>query len=82
MHAHGRRPAGTNYGNGANGGVYIGSNSYITFGGGATISDGLGSAVPAMPTIHVGSEDNSWKAVWGGAVSGGCYRCAPLRAAR
>lgn len=65
--------AGVNYGNGANGGVNIGSNSYITFGGGSTEYNGLAANNPTRPSIHIGSQDNSWKQVWAGA-SNGCYR--------
>jgi hypothetical protein len=65
--------AGVNYGSGANGGVHIGSNSYITFGGGSSAYTGLGANNPARPSIHIGSQDNSWKQLWGGAANG-CYR--------
>ncbi len=74
------RPAGVNYGSGANGGVHIGSNSYITFGAGSAEYSGLSASNPARPSIHIGSQDNSWKGVWAGAVSG-CYRyAAPVQA--
>jgi hypothetical protein len=66
--------AGTNYGNGANGGVHIGSNSYITFGGGATDYASLGPSIPARPSIHISSRDNSWKQLWAGPASNGCFR--------
>lgn len=66
--------AGKNYGNSANGGVFIGSNTYITFGEGSTVYSGISSSTPALPAIHIGSGDNSWKAVWAGP-SAGCHRC-------
>jgi hypothetical protein len=72
-------PAGVNYGSGANGGVHIGSNSYITFGAGSDLYSSLGPSNPARPSIHIGSQDNSMKGVWAGAVSG-CFRWAAVDA--
>jgi hypothetical protein len=54
----------TNYGMGANGGVSIGSNGYITFGGASTAYSGLGPANPPFRSVHVGSTDSSWSALY------------------
>lgn len=55
---------GTNYGNNNNGGVYIGTNSYITFGGGSSAYSGLSASNPALRTIHLGSADNSMQRLY------------------
>jgi hypothetical protein len=54
----------TNYGNNANGGVWVGSNGYITFGGSSSQYSGLGASNPALRAIHVGSTDSSWNALY------------------
>ena len=46
--------------------VYIGTNSYITFGSGANNYSGLGPAVPSYPKIMIGSADNSGTSIWKG----------------
>lgn len=43
---------GRNYGNNANGGIWIGTNSYITFGQGSSNYSSLGPSNPPLPTIH------------------------------
>jgi hypothetical protein len=42
-------------------GVYVGSNSYITFGNGSSAFSGLSASNPPFPAIHIGSADNSWQ---------------------
>jgi hypothetical protein len=42
------RFSGTNYGTRLNGGIFVGSNSYITFGGGSRAFTGLGASSPAF----------------------------------
>jgi len=59
---------GTNYGNGNNGGVYVGTNSYISFGGSST-SWSTSATNPALKTIHIGSRDNSLQRLYGGYES-------------
>ena len=46
--------------------VYIGTNSYITFGSGSNAYSGLGPAYPAIPKIMIGSADNSGTSIWKG----------------
>jgi hypothetical protein len=58
-----------------NGGVYVGSNFYTTFGAGSNVYSGIGASNPPLPAIHIGAADRSYKAVYAGAVSN-CYRCA------
>lgn len=55
---------GVNYGNNNNGGVYIGTNSYITFGAGSSAYSGLGPTNPSVPTIHIGSGDKSYQRIY------------------
>ena len=43
--------------------VYIGSNSYATFGGGSSNYNGLSASNPAFPKIMWGAADNSWQRV-------------------
>lgn len=46
--------------------VYIGTNSYITFGNGSNVFSGLGPAYPPYPKIMIGSSDNSGTSIWKG----------------
>jgi hypothetical protein len=39
------------------GSVFVGSNSYVTFGASSSASSGLGPLMPAIPTIFIGSRD-------------------------
>lgn len=39
--------------------VYVGTNSYITFGSGSTAWSSLGAGWPQIPKIHLGARDNS-----------------------
>jgi len=51
--------------------VYVGSNSYITFGGGASNYSGLSAATtPARPTIKMSAADNSYQRVTSGSPLG------------
>ena len=51
--------------------VYVGSNSYITFGGGASDYSGLSAATtPARPTIKMSAADNSYQKVTSGSPLG------------
>lgn len=58
--------------------MWISSNSYITFGGNSTAFSGLGPSNPALPTIHIGSQNNFLNQLWVGNVTSmsllGCYR--------
>lgn len=56
--------AGTSYST-----VYVGSNSYLTFGGGSAVYSGLGQSNPPYPKIMVSSFDTSCQRVFYG-VSG------------
>jgi hypothetical protein len=51
--------AGTQYSS-----VYIGSNSYATFGGGSTQYSGLSASSPSFPKIFVGGADNSYQRLY------------------
>ncbi len=44
--------------------LYVGSNAYITFGGGATDYSGFGGNVPAFPSVHIGAADRSYQKVF------------------
>ena len=46
---------GTNYQNN----IFVGTNSYITFGSGRSDYIGLSGSTPNVPTLHIGSADNS-----------------------
>jgi hypothetical protein len=54
---------GTNYKNS----IYMGSNTYFTFGFGSGNFSGLSASNPGR-AIHIGSADNSWQRVWAGFV--------------
>lgn len=51
---------GTNY---ATGDVYLGSNTYLTFGAGSTNYSGLTASNPNLPKIMIGCGDNSFQRV-------------------
>ena len=55
--------AGKNYGNNLNGGIFLSSNMFVTFGGASQAYSGLGPNNPPVPTLHVGGSDNSVLAV-------------------
>ncbi len=42
---------------------FVGSNSYITFGSGSSAFSGLSGSNPNVPTLHIGSADNSYQRV-------------------
>ena len=43
--------------------VYIGSNTYLTFGSGSTVYSSLSASNPALNKIHIGAADNSYQRV-------------------
>lgn len=43
--------------------VFVGSNTYITFGNGSSEYSGLSASIPALNKIHLGSADNSYQRV-------------------
>jgi hypothetical protein len=43
--------------------VYVGSNSYLTYGGGSNVFNGLTSSNPALPKYFLGASDNSFQRV-------------------
>lgn len=43
--------------------TYMGSNSYLTFGAGSTLFNGLSASVPALPKFMFGAADNSYQRV-------------------
>jgi hypothetical protein len=43
--------------------VFVGSNSYLTFGGGSTTYTGLGASNPGYPSIHICAGDWSYQTV-------------------
>lgn len=46
--------------------VSVGSNSYLTFGGGSALYSGLTSAIPTLPKIMISAADNSYQRVYEG----------------
>lgn len=56
---------GVDYGQGANGGVYIVSNSYITFGYSSTAFNNFTASAPGRG-IFIGTADNSWQRLYSG----------------
>lgn len=51
--------------------VYVGSNSYITFGAGSSIYAGVSASnTPALPTIKLSAADNSYQKVTSGSPLG------------
>ena len=43
--------------------VFVGSNSYLTFGGGSSSYSGLGTSNPALPSVHICAGDWSYQTV-------------------
>lgn len=43
--------------------VYVGSNSYLTYGGGANVFNSLSSSNPPLPKFFLGSADNSFQRI-------------------
>jgi hypothetical protein len=68
--------------------VFVGSNSYVTFGGSSNASSGLGPQTPALPTLFIGGRDNilrslsvgsdalGWRVRYEGAVAS-AQICSP-----
>ncbi len=52
---------GRTYNGTGNGGVFVGSNSYVTFGGSSSAGSGLGPLTPAFPTFFIGARDNAMR---------------------
>ena len=50
--------------------VYVGSNSYLTFGSGASQFTPLNAGAPGFPKIMIDSSDNSYQRVYAGVQSG------------
>lgn len=48
--------------------VFVGTNSYLTFGSGSTIFSSLSSSNPAVPKIMISSADNSGQRIYFGTV--------------
>lgn len=46
--------------------VYVGPNSYVTFGSGAPSYMGLSATMPAIPGIHISGADNSVQRLYAG----------------
>jgi hypothetical protein len=46
--------------------IYVGTNSYITFGAGSSAWEGLGAAMPALPKIMISAKDNSCQRIFYG----------------
>ena len=44
--------------------VYVGSNTYMTYGGGSTQYSGLSASSPARPGVHICAADNSYQKVF------------------
>jgi len=57
--------------------VYVGTNSYITFGSGSVLYTGLGASTPAVSKIMVSAGDNSCQRIYYGSSGS-----APLRTFR
>ncbi len=60
---------GTNYD-----GVYVGSNTYLTFGSGSNNYSSLSASNPAIPGVHMCAADNSYQRVWYKLDSAGVMR--------
>lgn len=43
--------------------IFVGSNTYITFGSGSSEYSGLSQSIPALNKIHLGAADNSYQRV-------------------
>jgi hypothetical protein len=48
--------------------VFVGTNSYITFGAGSSAFSSLSGGNPAVPKIMIGAADNSGQRIWFGTV--------------
>jgi len=48
--------------------LYIGSNSYITFGFGSSVFSGLSATTPGRGLL-IQAADNSWQRVWAGTIT-------------
>jgi len=62
------------YGNGANGGVWMSANTYITLGCKSLAFGSFSASNPPCPTLFLGAADNSYQRVWGLHVVGSGYR--------
>jgi hypothetical protein len=54
--------------------VFIGSNTYVTYGSGSSVYSGLSASNPNIPGFHLGSADNSYQLVMHRSESGGNTR--------
>lgn len=54
--------------------VFIGSNTYVTYGGGSSTYSGLSASNPNLPGFHLGSADNSYQLVMHKSEGGGNTR--------
>lgn len=55
--------------------VYVGANSYLTFGAGSTVYSTINGNHPAIPGIHISASDNSCQRVYAGSENDGAtYR--------
>ena len=59
--------------------VYIGTNSYITFGGGSPNYGSLGPTVPSLPKIMLSADDNSGQRVYYGVEGSAPNRTYRIR---
>ncbi len=53
--------------------IYIGTNTYFTFGSGSTVNNNLSASNPNVPKIFLGSGNHSYERVWD-KISTECYR--------
>ena len=61
---------GTNYGNGLNGGIFVGSNGYVTFGVGKNIYTGITPSTIGTALL-IGAGDRSYQRIYTGLRDGG-----------
>jgi hypothetical protein len=54
----------TNFNTSTYNGVYVGSNTYLTFGSGSSNYSGLSASNPAIPGVHMCAADNSYQKVF------------------
>lgn len=59
--------------------VFVGSNTYITFGSGSSTYSGLSASVPALNKIHLGAADNSFQRVSSFSVNTGSQSYVRIR---
>lgn len=59
--------------------VFIGTNSYITFGGGSSEYIGMSASVPALPKIMISAADNSAQRIYYGSVGSSPNRTYRVR---